>query len=402
MRYLTTDLLAAGLLLTACAAGRADAPSASPAHTAASSPAATPTSTSSPEPTWTPPPPVAPRPTPTDFSGTDGPPGLIFRVLDPDQDALGDLASRGTLWQLTSEGDAAKLSDCAGSALSPDGRQALYEQEADIWAIDLSTCESRNLTQTPDAWELHPQWWPARPELVLFGVDPEMDWGTPGVVGVDGQGYRRLIESGSSFHVAAPSPDGQTITFDVFGGAAWLYDWDIGLKAFDPLEFGLEVQRMSSPAWSPDGGRMAWVAGIGTGAEWYIALAVFNLQTRDGRVLHPYFPVGREGWPPAPVWSPDGHWLAFNAWADDPSASGIWVTAVDGSQEVQIDFGSAASPGTTISQSRSPLWSPDGRWLVLSLALDGPPSHWSVETGEWLPRPIRLPFASLLVDFRNP
>jgi len=401
MKDLTAKLLVFALLLTACARGQPQAPTTAPTRVAPSLPS-TPTPISRREPKWTPTPPMTPRPTPTHIVQADGPPGLIFRVIDSGDDALGELAARGSLWQITANGTAARLAACAGPALSPDGGQALYQLEADIWVIDLATCESRNLTQTPDAWEGHPQWWPARPEVVLFGVDPEMDWGTPGAVGIDGQGYRRLIETGGSYGLAAPSPDGRTIAFDVFSGATWLYRWDSGLLALDPADYGLDVQRMSSPSWSPDGAQLAWVVGIGAGQEWRIDLAVFDLRTHSGRLLHPYLPVGREGWPPAAVWSPDGRWLAFNAWSDDPSASGIWVAATDGSYEVQLDPGLADSADGPISQSRPPLWSPDGRWLVFSLGLDGSPEHWFVETGEWLPRPIRLPVNSLVVDFRNP
>jgi dipeptidyl aminopeptidase/acylaminoacyl peptidase len=91
---------------------------------------------------------------------------------------------------------------------------------------------------------------------------------------------------------------------------------------------------------------------------------VFDMEGRIVRLHHPYTPVGMGGQPPAPAWSPDGHWLAFTAWAVDPIEGGLWVVRADGQEEEHH----------LESDSRAyydPIWSPDGRWLAFSSVTQG-------------------------------
>ena len=287
------------------------------------------------------------------------PPGLVF-------------GTNTGLWQVGEDGRPRQILNRSDVVLSPDGTQALYTTpDADLWLIDLTTGAERNLTHTPDRMECCPQWWPARPDTIIFGSWPkDADLGPSTgfltTVRVDGSDYRVLSEHQSNT-LPAPAPDGQTIACDQ-GGTAYLYRWDTGPVPFDPAAYGLPVQRIGSPAWSPDGGRLAWVVGGDFGQRWRIGLGVFDLEARTARLLHPFEPRGVGGWPGAAVWSPDGQWLAYAIWpAADPNEEGICVFRADGEEEHCLGPGGG------------PVWSPDGR----RLAFRRDSALWLAEAETW-------------------
>ncbi|MBI3160485.1 MAG: PD40 domain-containing protein [Chloroflexi bacterium] len=370
-------LLVAPLALFACA-GRSTTPTPSPPG-----PSIEPSAEAIP--TETLPPPA----TPTTRSG---PAGLVF-------------SAAGALWQIRPDGSAANLAACAqGAALSPDGTQMLYAaQDYDIWLLDLPSCARQNLTNTPDVVELNPQWWPNLPGAILLGVNPEFDTGKPALLQLGRAGYQVFDDEASPGDLPAISPDGQSVAYAAPGGTAVIFRLTGVRQALDLTPYGLdpaEFRRLDSPSWSPDGRRLAWMAGTQQGedyATWRIQLLILDLETKTGVRLHPYVPLGRGGWPPAPVWSPDGRWLAFNPWSEDPTQSGIWVVAADGTEE---HFLTVPNPqGVWLNQLTPPVWSPDGTRLAFSLAQDLP-TFWWAEIGVWQPQALPLPTDALLIAWR--
>ncbi|HET6443442.1 MAG TPA: hypothetical protein VFI27_02590 [candidate division Zixibacteria bacterium] len=330
-------------------ADQGDQPSPSPTPTSTPTPAlptSTPTdvgSTIVPTPSpniWTPTRvlPPGPQPTPTPVAPL---PGLVFS----DQEGL---------WWTTAR--PVQLSTRPDAMLSPDGQYLLYQQGDDIWLQVVATGEERNLTGGTGRVHCCARWWPARPDTLVFGSWPiDADIGpTTGflsAIKIDGTEYRVLDEEVQSNGLPGPGPDGQTIAYDR-GGSSWLYRWDIGSEPLDPVAFGLQnVVRIGGPAYSADGQQLAWTVAI-TDPEWRIAVAVFDLPSRTARLIHPYENAGRGGWFPAPVWSPDGRWLAFTTEDLAAEARGVWVAAADGSQELYL------GPGW------GPIWNPDGRFLA--------------------------------------
>jgi Tol biopolymer transport system component len=212
--------------------------------------------------------------------------------------------------------------------------------------------------------------------------------GAPGyltAVGVDGQGYH-VLDPEHAFGLGqfAPSPDGQTIAYSD-GETAWLYRWG-GAERFDPAAYGLMVEggavRVNQPAWSPDGQRLAWIvkAPLAVDGGLRVGVALFELEGRTAQVLHPYEPQG-QGWPAAPVWSPDGAWLAFG----DSSASeraGLWIART----------GSETPEERHLGLGGNPIWSPDGRWLAFqSVGEDGLLTYVALNVETWERRTLNIP-----------
>lgn len=326
-------------------------------------------------------------------------PGMVY------EDAAGT-------WQVESAESQRHLSEQTGLKLSPDGQRGLQIVDGDVWINVLSSGERINITEGSGRSHIYAAWWPGRPDTIVLAskgvIDEGPNSGRLTLVDDDGGNYRVLQSEGpSAGALPAPSPDGQSIAFDE-GLRGMLYWMDFGYYGpFDPGSFGLpegaQILRMGSPSWSPDGVRVAWMmavvgGGYGQGESWDIVLGVFDLRSRNVKLIHPYQPVGRGGWLPPATWSTDGEWLTFSVEATDENERGLWVTAADGSSEQRL------SPF-----SNSPvIWSPpgheawaNGRSLILVL-----PSWidegeiWLVESGSWRPARLALPVIDAL-DWRQ-
>lgn len=263
-------------------------------------------------------------------------------------------------WQVSADGGLQRLLDIPFVKISSDGRQALYEQEGDIWLADLTGGERRNLTNTSWRTESSPMWWPANPGKILFtswanSDDVGMSSGWPTLINLDGSEYQ-VISEDQMATLPAPSPDGQTVAFDQ-GLVGWLYRLGGELQPFDAAAYGLPTGlefRMGSPAWSPDGRRLAWwVSGnVVSPDSIHRALVVFDLPSSSFIMLHPHQPVGGSGgWLPTPVWSPDGQWLAYNTFGEGSKAT-LYAGKSDGTMEYNL------------GDSANPIWSPDSARLA--------------------------------------
>jgi hypothetical protein len=309
------------------------------------------------------------------------PPGLVF--------------STGADLHLVDEQEQPVLvHDDPQAAISPDGSRLLTYDAAqqDVWILNRTEGAIRRLTDTPDRQECCFSWWPGRPDAVLFQSTPAgaegPASGAPGYltsVGIDGQGYH-VLDPEHAFGLGqfAPSPDGGSVAYSD-GETGWLYSRG-DVERYDPADYGLITRggvQINQPAWSPDGARLAWIVKgqlvAADGGE-RVGVAVFELEARTAKVLHPYEPPGG-GWPAAPAWSPDGTWLAFG----DSSASedaGLWVARAAGEAVEEHHLGLGGNP----------VWSPDGRWLAFqSFEGDGPPAYVAVNVETWERRALDLP-----------
>jgi Tol biopolymer transport system component len=345
---------------------------ASPTLASTTTPTPWPTSTATPLP-------IVPPPS----VGIAPPPGLIYKTNDG-------------LWRVEADGKPTKLIDQVyGVAISPDGNRLLAIESVSapqtLWLIDLKTGQRRNLTENFGRVVCCPVWWSGRPDWVLFQSwvpgDEAPDAGYLTATRLDSQKQRVLDSTNRSNGLPAPAPNGRTIAYDRYG-EAWLYDWSGNSQQFDPQAYGLQnIQRIASPAWSPDGKNLAWYIGGDFEQGWQVGLAVFNLEAKTGQLLHLYTTVGRGGWFDAPTWSPDGRWLAFTAEDQNQAQAGLWITRADGQEEhlIAVEGGRNYSP---------PVRSPEGRWLAAGRTL--------YEVGVWQAQPLALPADAEVVAWGNP
>ncbi|RLC84092.1 MAG: hypothetical protein DRJ03_15250 [Chloroflexi bacterium] len=110
----------------------------------------------------------------------------------------------------------------------------------------------------------------------------------------------------------------------------------------------LDVEKISSSAWSPDGEQIVFSAGSAPG----IADRKLYLINADGSDLRQLtFGEPDDG---SPVWSPDGEWIAHMSWCD------LWLIRPDGSDAHRLLGGIPDFCATAVS------WSPDGQQIAFS------------------------------------
>ena len=294
-----------------------------------------------------------------------------FPMWSPDGAAvsyMSDESGAENLWRAPVAGGAPQplTRFTSGRVLWPsiayDGRAIVFERDFGIWRWDAATGE-------------------AAPVPIRLRGAPA------------GDGERHLNES--SFREAALSPDGRKVAVvahgEVFaapskdGGPAqritrtptaeaevvWSPDSrrlaylaedgaDVRLKAFDfatskTVTLSRGAGAVQSSAYSPDGRSIAYVHG-----ERELRVAALG---PEGAPVgeRTIFTGALEGRDAAPVWSPDGRWLAFGV--TGPKAfRNVYVAPAAGGEARPITFLANGNTGRRVA------WSPDGTFIVVDTA----------------------------------
>ena len=179
------------------------------------------------------------------------------------------------------------------------------------------------------------------------------------VVNADGSGLTRLTDDWSSYGDQSPawSPDGERIAFSrgdcvdfdvndaqrpcMSGGNPEIYVISVDGSGATRLTDGI------APAWSPDGSRIAFSKIDGEQTDIYVmnddgsgVTRLTNTQASEAGVK----------------WSPDGSRIVFHRYPDPYTPADIYAANSDGSDLRRLTYGGGESPS----------WSPDGSKIVFN------------------------------------
>jgi len=194
-------------------------------------------------------------------------------------------------------------------------------------------------------------------------------------IGVNGRGERQVTHppEGASDFQPDWSPDGSRIVFERAPTDGGFEVWSVkpdgtNLRQIEP---GCpmpadEICEVNSPAWSPDGTRLAYGDAHGGlkyigGVEW-IEVGAVSVMDADGsnrrQLTQLKRPTSSEDG--QPVWSPNGKQIAFvrlNSTAKPRNRQAIFVINADGSGVRRV------TPWQ-MQAGDHPDWSPDGKWIL--------------------------------------
>jgi hypothetical protein len=169
-------------------------------------------------------------------------------------------------------------------------------------------------------------------------------------VDANGGAARAILTDGSKLIGVSRSPDGRLVSFWTGSGGGTRLDV-IGVDGANRRQLSSDlviVRRGCVDAWSTDSRWLAAdveVAGVAS-------ILVVDVATGVGHLLGPPSDV-----PECPLWSPDGHWLAFAQVAADATRT-LAIINADGTGYRRI---TGDLDGLEVSGPNS--WSPDGTWI---------------------------------------
>jgi Tol biopolymer transport system component len=194
---------------------------------------------------------------------------------------------------------------------------------------------------------------PGRNGLIAFVGHGSAAWTGIAVVWPDGRGLRKLTRNPGD-RSPAWSPDGRRLAFERRGQIYVINGDGTGLRRVTRL-----LTDAREPAWSPDGRQIVFTR------EARAALLVVRADGTGQRVL---FTRGIDDTVDRPAWSPDGRWIAFGL--REYGAGSIAVIRRDGRSlryvtDGRVEPDETADPAEW-ADDHGPDWSPDGRRILFT------------------------------------
>lgn len=180
---------------------------------------------------------------------------------------------------------------------------------------------------------------------------------------------RRLVATPAFEHSPALSPDGTKLLYVAErSGNAEIYV--ANADGSHRIRLTRSPGADYNPAWSPDGTSIAFASNRGGLFKIYVMAA----EGSNVRVLAPRRSTGGGSYTPA--WSPDGKRVAFSSAAATPNNAEIYVVRPDGTQLRRLTY--TKGDIDTLGDDSWPAWSPDGRRIVFSSNRTGEGELWTM------------------------
>lgn len=246
---------------------------------------------------------------------------------------------------------------------SPDGGKIAYSRgydgRLDIWVLDLDSGQTMQLTdvarpQGPDLSQRQASSiaWTPDSQTIVFASNQE---GKLWMVPASGGPSRRIDDAAGNHHSPAVSPDGTRVAYVAERGEAV----DIFVAAIDgawmrQISSNNDDEYVAEPKWSPDGRSLLYMQWPHYDMPWdEAAVVVADVETGERRIV-----AGGEriinNWP---QWSPNGESIFYMS--DNGSEHpGLWAVHPDGSE-----------PEPLVSGQHDHLWpavSPDGGTIAFT------------------------------------
>lgn len=148
------------------------------------------------------------------------------------------------------------------------------------------------------------------------------------------------------------SPDGQWLAYESYQtGNLDIFMQSLADLSTPPLQLTDDLSPDISPAWSPLGNEIAF-SSLRSGEPEIWTAAVDHLENRFQNISR-----NPDSFDSDPAWSPDGSQLG-------------WTSNINGSQKIAVySIQQAGAFPKNIASGSTPLWSPDGRMIILQLAM---------------------------------
>src|SRR5688572_13935262 len=195
---------------------------------------------------------------------------------------------------------------------SPDGKYLSFTSSRpgkargnQVWLLDRSGGEAMQLTEFKGRLQGH-EWSPDSKRLALLIADPDPD-ADPGPSPSPGATATPRVPKPIVIDRYRYKQDGQGYLLK--GRHTYIYLFDIATKKLERLTKSTWDE--SSPAWSPDGTRIAFMSNHSEDPDRDPAAQLFVVDAKPGSVEKQLTPPATRAGRSRPEWSPDSKWIAY-------------------------------------------------------------------------------------------